>query len=201
MPWTMNSVVKASRANLEVHHFVWSHGFGQIVADICDRKHMYDKGELLAKTVLEHTSTGRKVSVVAKSGGTGVALKALELLPTNTVETVILLSPAVSPQFDLSMALKAVHGKMYSFNSKYDLFWLALCTSIVCTADGVKTVAAGCAGFANPEKYEKLVEITWNKLMIRSLHFGTHTGTSMYPFLSSYVLPLLNKHHICESNV
>lgn len=201
MPLTMQYVVKVARANFDVRHFVWTHGFGRIVADIRDRKHMYDKGELLAKTILQLTESGRKVAIVAKSGGTGVALKALELLPANTVETVVLLAPAVSPQFNLTPALDAVRGKMYSFNSSYDLFWLGLCTSLVCTADGVKAVAAGCVGFADPEKYEKLEEITWNALMLRSLHFGTHTGTSMYPFLSAYVLPLLVKHQQPEPSL
>ena len=193
MPLTMHAVVKLADADFDVRHFVWSHGFGRIVADIRDRKHMYDKGELLSNAILDSTQDGRKVAIVAKSGGTGVALNALERLPANTVETVILLAPAVSPGYDLSLALNAVHSKLYSFNSNYDLFWLALCTSLVCTADGVKTTAAGCVGFQNPERYEKLEQIRWNALMMKHLHFGTHTGTSMYPFLAEYVLPLLNK--------
>lgn len=194
MPLTMNAVVKLADAEFDVRHFVWSHGFGRIVADIRDRKHMYDKGELLANVILESNRAGRKVAIVAKSGGTGVALNALERLPADTVETVVLLAPAVSPGYDLSPALNAVRSQMYSFNSNFDLFWLAFCTSLVCTADGVKAVAAGCVGFHNPERYDKLEQISWNAPMMKQLHFGTHTGTSMYPFLSEYVLPLLNKH-------
>lgn len=191
MPLTMNLAAKRAGSSADVRHFVWTHGVGQIVADICDRKHMYEKAEILAGMVAELTESGNKVSLVAKSGGAGVALKALEILPADTVERVVLLAPAVSPEFDLIPALNAVKSKMYSFNSKFDLFWLSLCTSLVCTADGVQTTAAGCVGFKNADKYDKLEEITWNPLMMRHLHFGTHTGTSMYPFLSAYVLPLL----------
>ena len=42
--------------------------------------------------------------MVAKSGGSGVAVKALELLDEETVERVILLAPALSPGYDLTAA-------------------------------------------------------------------------------------------------
>lgn len=194
MPATTRLAIKMAGGNYDVRHFAWGHGFGRLVADITDREHMYSRAVSLAELVAELHLSGRRVSLVAKSGGTGVALKALELLPPDAVETVVLLSPAVSPEFDLSAALRAVKTKIYSFNSGFDLFWLGLCTSVVCTADGIKAKAAGCVGFKNAGQYEKLEEINWSPLMIRSLHFGTHFGTSMYPFLRTYVVPLLDRH-------
>jgi len=193
MPATTRLAIKLAGGDHDVRHFVWGHGFGRLFADIRDREHMYAKAANLALTIEELYLSGRRVSLVAKSGGTGVALKALELLPPDSVETVILLAPAVSPSFDLHPALRAVKTKIYSFNSSFDLFWLGLCTSVVCTADGVRTKAAGCVGFQNASQYEKLEEINWSPLMMRSLHFGTHFGTSMYPFLRTYVVPLLQQ--------
>jgi len=194
MPASTWLAIKTAGGNYDVRHFVWTHGFGRLVADIRDREHMHEKAATLASTVVELNASGRKVCIVAKSGGSGVALRALELLPPNTVEAIILLSPAVSPEFDLSLAMKAVRSKVYSFNSIYDLFWLGLCTSVVCTADGIKSKAAGCVGFKDANRYEKLEEINWSPMMMRSLHFGTHSGTSMYPFLRTYVIPLLDLH-------
>ena len=44
------------------------------------------------------------VFLVGKSGGTGVIVKALEQLPENAVEAAVLLSPALSPGYDLAPA-------------------------------------------------------------------------------------------------
>ena len=45
------------------------------------------------------------VYLVAKSGGAGVVVKALELIEEKQVERAILLAPALSPDYDLSRAL------------------------------------------------------------------------------------------------
>ena len=51
---------------------------------------------------------GDPVFLVAKSGGAGIAVKALEQLDEDSVERAILLAPALSPRYDLTAALRAV---------------------------------------------------------------------------------------------
>ena len=61
------------------------------------------------------------VFLVAKSGGAGVAVKALELLDEETVERVVLLAPALSPGYDLTAALRAVRREIVVFWSPLDV--------------------------------------------------------------------------------
>ena len=55
------------------------------------------------------------VFLVAKSGGSGVIVKALEQLEEGSVERAILLAPALSPDYDLSAALRALVRDMVVF--------------------------------------------------------------------------------------
>ena len=55
---------------------------------------------------LSRKNPNRPIYIVAKSGGTGLVLYALQGVPANTVERVILLSAAVSPTYDLRPALR-----------------------------------------------------------------------------------------------
>lgn len=193
LPFSMKMAVEQNRLPYEVRNYVWTHGKGRMLADLRDKSHIKRKGEELATLVNDLVADDREVVVVAKSGGTAVALDALARLDSDSVEQAILLSPAVSPQYDLTMPLNAVKGKMYSFNSKFDLFFLVLGTSLFGTPDGIKTKAAGCVGFRGASDYAKLREIVWTPEMITTLHFGEHFGTSMQPWLVKYVLPLLEE--------
>lgn len=191
MPICLKWAFQLNDPSYEVHNFFWSHGYGRMLADLQDRKHISQKSEVLSWTIGDMIADQRQVSVVAKSGGTAVALEALARLEADSVDTVILLSPAVSPGYDLERPLRAVRNKMYAFNSHLDQFMLGLGTSIFGTADGIKTKAAGCVGFDDPDRYDKFQQIPWTPKMLYDLNFGTHWGTSMLPFLSQHVVPLL----------
>lgn len=182
----------SKRPDVEVRNFVWTHGYGRMLADLRDRQHMRNKAETLASMVRAER-IDRSVSIVAKSGAAGVALQALDLLEPDSVHSVVLLNPAVSPTYDLATSSQAVRRNIYSFHSPYDLFWLGIGTSLFGTADGVRTRAAGCVGFNCAAPVPKLIEIPWLPKMMLSLNFGDHSGTSMLPFLVKYVLPLLEE--------
>ena len=87
---------------------------------------------------------------MGKSGGTGLVVRALEGLPEDSVEAAVLLSPALSPGYDLSRALRAVRREMVVFWSPLDLFVLGLGTRIFGTVDRVNSVSAGLVGFRPP---------------------------------------------------
>ena len=57
-----------------------------------------------------------KITLTSHSGGTGIAVWALEDLPEGVqVQTLVLLASALSPDYDLSKALRHVRGKAYVF--------------------------------------------------------------------------------------
>jgi len=182
----------------EVHHFRWGRCL-RIISDLTDRENVWRKSQELAQLIREYKNKNRnhKIYLVAKSAGSVAALRALEQVDAGCVESGILLSPAVSPQFPLAGALRAIRGELVSFWSPIDLFWLGLGTSIFGTADGVPCKAAGLVGFKIPseqelsEEYSKLRQVRWEPSMARLLHLGGHSGNSMPPFVRKHVIPLL----------
>ncbi len=185
----------------EIREFVWTHGWGQILKDLQDTRHLLRKADQLAAEVLlvRATRPEQPVFLVGKSGGTALVLAAAERLPPQTVERIILLSPAVSPAFDLSAAFRATKGEIVSFYSRYDQLVLGWGTRQFGTADRVYGPSAGLCGFVVPPDldeadracYQRLVQIPWNPAMILKGHTGSHVGTSMPAFLAKEVAPWL----------
>src|SRR5439155_5076711 len=95
------------------------------------------------------------VFLVGKSGGTGLVVKALEHLPDDAVEAAVLISPALSPTYDLTRALRAVRREMVVFWSPLDVIVLGVGTRIFGTIDRIKTVSAGMVGFRPPAAGEE----------------------------------------------
>jgi pimeloyl-ACP methyl ester carboxylesterase len=143
------------------------------------------------------------VFLVGKSGGTGLVVKALEHLPGDAVETAVLLSPALSPRYDLTAALRAVRRQMVVFWSPLDLIVLGAGTRIFGTIDGIKSVSAGMVGFRPPAQgagagdadvaaqYRKLQQVRWGPRMATTGYLGGHVGPDNPAFLRKYVIPLL----------
>jgi len=138
-----------------------------------------------------------QITITSHSGGTGIAVWALEKLPANVkVQTLMLLSSALSPEYDLSAALKHVRGKAYSFNSENDTLVLGAGTKALGTIDGVKTAAAGMVGFTEPpdgddDQYAKLVQRPWVQEWMALDNAGTHIGTMSRPFAEAVLAPIL----------
>lgn len=142
-----------------------------------------------------------QIIVTGHSGGTGIVVFALEKLPADVmVDGVLLLSPALSRDYDLTAALKHVRGKMYVFSSNADLFVLGLGTSVFGTIDRKKGDSAGRSGFvcpvgADPKQYEKLVARPYEKAWVQFDNIGDHVGVMSRKF-SRYVLTPLIVNHI-----
>jgi hypothetical protein len=138
-----------------------------------------------------------RIVLTAHSGGTGVIMWALEKLPEDvTVDSVMLLSSALSPQYDLSKALAHVRGKCYSFCSENDVLVLGAGTKMFGTIDGVKTEAAGEFGFVFPangdaKQYEKLVQKPYDKSWMQYHNIGDHIGDMSRPFSRTILAPIL----------
>ena len=138
-----------------------------------------------------------KVILTAESGGTGIAVWALERLPKNVqVQSLLLIAPAISPGYDLTAALCHVRGKAYAFTSGGDWFMLGAGTRLYGTIDGKRTEAAGLVGFHRPARadaaqYHKLVEMKYDPNWIIWGNFGSHSGGMSSAFARHVLAPLL----------
>jgi pimeloyl-ACP methyl ester carboxylesterase len=179
----------------------WGHGFGRWYADLTHTGNRDARAREMAAEVaaFRASAPGAPVFLVGKSGGSGVVVAALEQLPADSVEAVVLLAPALSPSYDLSHALSAVRREMVVFWSPLDVFILGLGTKVFGTIDRVKTWSAGLVGFRPPwapgdprgAGYRKLRQVRWHPEMARTGYLGGHIGPDNPAFLKKYVVPLL----------
>jgi hypothetical protein len=197
--------VLASEGLFHAFHLVrWGHGFGRWFADLTDVSNRDQNAARIAHAVRRFRAVrpGVPVFLVAKSGGSGVMVKALEQLNEGTIERAVFLSPALSPDYDLSTALQAVKRELVVFWSPLDIFILGAGTYVFGTSDRVRTVSAGMLGFRIPDStvasegrdlspYSKLRQIRWNLRMAKTGYLGGHFGPDSPVFLKTYVVPLM----------
>lgn len=137
------------------------------------------------------------IVITSHSGGTGLAVWALEKLPPDVkVDRVFLLSSALSPQYDLTKALSHVRGKIYSFFSENDVLVLGAGTKLFGTIDGVRTESAGEVGFIMPpdadfQQYQKLVQKPYEKIWMEYGNIGDHIGPMHRAFSMHILAPLV----------
>jgi pimeloyl-ACP methyl ester carboxylesterase len=138
-----------------------------------------------------------QIFLTSHSGGGGLAVWVLEALPPRVkVQTVILMSPALSPTYDLTKALEHVNGKMYVFSSVGDAAVLGYGCRMFGTMDGVKCDAAGRVGFvrpasADPIQYQKLVSMPYQQDWRKFYDYGDHIGGMTLDFGRSILAPLM----------
>ncbi len=179
----------------------WGHGFGRWVRDLTNVENHVSKSESMAAEVLafRERRPNAPVFLVGKSGGTGVVVRVLEQLPDRSVETVVLLAPALSPDYDLSRALRAIKHEMVVFWSPLDMVILGAGTKLFGTIDRKRTLSAGMVSFRIPAgldshsrtQYAKLRQVRWRPGMASTGYLGGHVGPDSPAFLHKYVAPLL----------
>lgn len=196
-------VMGAQRLPFVVRVVPWGHGWGRWHADLTRTANRDAQAEIVAKQVRAFRARpdgpSAPVCLVGKSGGSGVIVKALERLPDGAVDTVVLLAPALSPEYDLTRALRAVGGEMVVYWSPLDLIVLGAGTRFFGTIDRVKTVSAGLVGFRPPpapsdeqrRQYARLRQVRWRPRMATTGYLGGHVGPDSPAFLRKYVVPLL----------
>ena len=194
-------VMGALRIPYVVKVISWGHGFGRWHADLTNAANRDLRASEIADTVrvFREEFPGDPIFLVGKSGGTGLVVGALERLPADTVECAVLLSPALSPTYDLAAALSAIHREMVVFWSPLDVIVLGLGTRMFGTIARIKTVSAGMVGFRGPlaggtdreAAYRKLRQVRWCMEMATTGYLGGHIGPDNPAFLKKYVVPLL----------
>jgi len=170
-------------ADAEVEYFDWTGdepGIAALQAYARNRATATDIAAKLARFASENPT--RPITLSSHSGGTGLAVWALEAMPKDTlVQTVLLIAPALSTDYDLSNALCHVQGKCFAFSSKLDVVMLGAGTKLFGTIDGVFEPAAGLTGFvqppeADPKQYAKLVAVPYQSRWLAVGNIGDHIG-------------------------
>jgi hypothetical protein len=121
----------------------------------------------------------------------------MEDLPDRVkIHTLLMMSSALSPAYDLSKALSHLTGKAYAFSSLSDELVLGIGCRTFGTMDGINTDAAGRVGFTQPPgadagQYAKLVPMPyrpqWRELGDR----GDHVGGMNHRFARLVLAPLV----------
>jgi hypothetical protein len=138
-----------------------------------------------------------KIFLTTHSAGAGLGAWALEALPDDVkIDTMVMMSPALSPTYDLSPALKHIAGHLYVFTSLADIIVLSTGTKLFGTIDGVKTDAAGRVGFTTPPgadaaQYAKVVQLPYDPSWIKYNDFGDHIGGLNRSFAKNVIVPLI----------
>jgi pimeloyl-ACP methyl ester carboxylesterase len=182
-----------------VEPVAWTHGWGRIYADQTDYTHAQCEGRRLAERIVAYrrASPAGAIYLVGHSAGAAVILAAMEAVPPGVVDQVVLLAPALSADYDVRPALRAVRCGIDVFCSKRDWIYLGLGTGIFGTADRHWTAASGLVGFRvagdsceDQALYAKLRQHPWHPCLAWTGNLGGHYGGYQPEFLRSYVLPL-----------
>lgn len=196
----LGRAVVETRTPLQVETFDWSYGTRRYLADHVDHAHHLAEGDRLAAQVTTYRQAcpGRKVFLVGYSSGAAVVLAAADRLPPDSVDRIVLLSPAVCVGYDLRPALRVARCGIDVFYSNRDRYVLGLGMRVVGTADRGCRTAAGQWGFtpvvagpADAGLYRKLRQYPWDPSVAWTGNDGGHYGSDQTAFLRVYVLPLL----------
>lgn len=165
----------------------WGMGGPLFVMNFND-KGVHDRAEKKLADAIAKETIG-PIDVVAHSAGCGVTLGALARLPKDgRVRHVVLLAPSVSPSYDVRAALARVDS-LHAFRSDRDTLFLSWRASNFGTYDGVKSKAAGNAGFAASDP--KLRQYAWSDVDKSLDNDGDHFGATSRKFVAQRVAPLL----------
>jgi hypothetical protein len=159
----------------------------------------HKEARLIAQHITERfdKDPSAPIYVTSHSGGGGIAVWALEDLPGRVkIKTLVMMSPALSPTYDLTKALRHVTGKVYVFSSLGDVLVLSTGCKLLGTIDGVKTAAAGYSGFVRPEsgdarQYAKLVPMPYIPEWSQLDNLGNHVGGMTHMFARAVLAPLV----------
>jgi len=173
---------------------VWDWTSGNALRSL---EHLRDRERLVQQTtrlrerlLLElQSESDRPISLVAHSGGAGVALEAVRSLPAgHSLATVVLLAPAVRRDYPLNALQERTRYGVWSFRSPADL-QLTLGTTLAGTIDGDHGSAAGAFGFL--ERPSELKEVPFRAGMILDGHWGGHLGPTQVRFIRRHVAPII----------
>ena len=203
-PWMLANAQRGLRdagieLGIEVYDWKRSELFGVLLNLIDIEANLKHAAAIAHEIVSYHREhPGRPIDLVGYSGGGGLAVMAIEALPQDVrVRNLILVQPAISPDYDLSQALRQVDGSIINFHSRMDWVVLGLGTRAFGTMDRAYVPSAGKSGFnlatALPEEAQRprLRQPQWTPKMMLTGHYGGHVGMLAYDWNRKYLAPYL----------
>lgn len=156
----------------------------------------------LAESIIKYRdqNPGAPIHLVGHSGGAGIAVLALEALPPGRqIDMALLLAPAISPEYDLTTALRRTRSGIVNFYSEHDVS-LQVGTSVFGTIDRNSGPSAGAIGFERPSDltetnarlYDKrLRQVRWTRRLKSRGADGSHVGWATRTFAREYLAPMI----------
>jgi pimeloyl-ACP methyl ester carboxylesterase len=143
---------------------------------------------------------GRPVYLVGHSGGGGIAVFAAEALGRmsgkHKLQGMVLLSPSLSANYDLTAAINVCEKGVVSFYNEGDVGLLWLGTTIIGNVDGGHGASAGRTGFRPPGLHDdEIRKAAYHRLYQVETSSGlagiisNHTSDTQSTFVRQYVAP------------
>ncbi|MCO6436013.1 MAG: hypothetical protein J5J06_02880 [Phycisphaerae bacterium] len=182
---------------------------GEMLSDLMWLRRNKVQAAKLARRILavRRAHPEAKIHVLAVSGGSGIAVFAMEALRGRAVvETLILACPALSPGYNLGPALQCVE-RAYALVSHRDRLILGVGTSVFGTVDRKWCASAGRVGFELPiaasssdlANYGKFRELHWSEDLEAVGHHGSHAEWAGRRFLEAHLMPMLRGEPLIEA--
>jgi pimeloyl-ACP methyl ester carboxylesterase len=186
-----------------IEMYDWTNGSPNLIYNLRGLEHNRREAKRLAEKIIAYQDQypGRPVYLIGYSGGAGLAVMALEELPPNRKITgAVLLAPALSPDYDLRLALSRTESGIHNFYSPYDVPIMMVLSTAFGTMEGRHTIGAGGVGFKTPadltgedrKRYEEmLVQHAYTFDMAAEGHLSDHFGWTKSGFIRRWVAPLV----------
>lgn len=201
-PWSLmwaHTALRDAGVEAEIRVFDWERPFGTL-ENLTDYEGNLERAGQIAGTIEEYRRAhpAAPIDMVGYSGGGGLAVMTAEALPQDVrLRNVVLVQPALSPDYDLVPALLRIDGKLVNFYSPHDWLILGLGTQVFGTMDRKEVASAGKERFdleeavRDPVLRERVEQRGWTSRMIGSGHFGNHASILGYWWNKEYVAPYL----------
>lgn len=185
--------------------FDWTLGVpGSLVYNLVDIERNRRVARSLTQRIVDYRTEHptNPVHLVGHSGGAGLAVLALEALPDDVeIDMAILLAPALSPEYDLSAALRHTCAGIVNFYSENDISLLKIGTSLFGSVDRKYGASAGAVGFVRPdaadataELYDdRLRQVRWTRRLREYGADGSHIGWTSRRFAREYLAGLIKR--------
>lgn len=156
-----------------------------------------DQAEKLAIRIYEYQRAypARPVFLVGHSGGSGVAVFALESLSrlrdAKCVNGAILIASSLSADYDLSPALKNTRYGIVSVSNPFDLAVLGIGTVAMGNVDGTRSASAGRTGFVMEDA--RLFKMPVTVGMLRGIRITPHQAATTTSFVRKNIAPWITQ--------
>lgn len=185
--------------NGEIHFFDWGRPL-RALDNLTELDENHRKSADVARQIerFHRENPDATIDLIGYSAGAGMALWTAERLPPDIrIRRIVLIQPAVSPDFDLEPALRRVDETLTCFLSAGDSVILGWGTGTFGTVDRVNGPAAGKDGFnlaraaRDPDLRARIVEVHWTPEMRAMGHWGNHNSMISPEWNRRFVAPLL----------